>query len=84
MSIFDYFLRKTKPSTATIAKERLQIVVAHERNKRNAPDYLPLLQQEILQVIRKYVDISQDQVAVQIDNSNNCSVLELNITLPDR
>jgi cell division topological specificity factor len=84
MSIFDYFLSKKKTSTASVAKERLQIVVAHERNKRNAPDYLPLLQQEILQVIRKYVDIDQDQIAVQIDNSNNCSVLELNITLPDR
>jgi len=84
MSIFDYFLSKKKTSTASIARERLQIVVAHERNKRNAPDYLPLLQQEILQVIRKYVDIDQDQVAVQIDNSNNCSVLELNITLPER
>lgn len=84
MSIFDYFLSKKKTPTASIAKERLQIVVAHERNKRNAPDYLPLLQQEILQVIRKYVDISQDQVEVQIDNTNNCSVLELNITLPDR
>lgn len=84
MSIFDYLLRKKKTSSASVAKERLQIVVAHERNQRNAPDYLPMLQQEILQVIRKYVDISQDQVAVQIDHNNNCSVLELNITLPDR
>lgn len=83
MSIFDYFLSKKNTSSASVAKERLQIVVAYERNKRNAPDYLPLLQQEILEVIRKYVDIDQDQVAVQIDNSDNCSVLELNITLPD-
>ena len=84
MGIFDYFLSKKKTSSASVAKERLQILVAHERNKRNAPDYLPLLQQEILQVIRKYVDIDQDHVDVQIDNSNNCSVLELNITLPER
>ena len=84
MSILDYLLRKKTTSSASVAKERLQIVVAHERSKRNAPDYLPKLQQELLQVIRKYVDIDQDQVAVQIDNSNNCSVLELNITLPER
>lgn len=85
MSIFNYFLRKKAAApSASMAKERLQIIVAHERNKRNAPDYLPLLQQEILEVIRKYVEIDQDHVAVQIDNSNNCSVLELNITLPDR
>ncbi len=83
MGIFDYFLRKEKTSSASVAKERLQIVVAHERRKRNQPDYLPLLEQEILQVIRKYVDIDQDQVTVQLDNNDDCSVLELNITLPD-
>lgn len=83
MGIFDYFLRREKTSSAATAKERLQIVVAHERCKRNQPDYLPLLEQEILQVIRKYVDIDQDQVTVQLDNSDDCSVLELNITLPD-
>ena len=84
MSIFDYFLRKKKPDSASMAKERLQILVAYERNQRNAPEYLPKLQQEILDVIRKYVDIEQDQVAVQVDNSDDCSVLELNITLPER
>ncbi|HEY7884075.1 MAG TPA: cell division topological specificity factor MinE [Cellvibrionaceae bacterium] len=83
MGIFDYFLRKEKTSSASVAKERLQIVVAHERRKRNQPDYLPLLQQEILEVIRKYVDIDQDQISVQLDSNDDCSVLELNITLPD-
>ncbi|MEX1667112.1 cell division topological specificity factor MinE [Zhongshania arctica] len=83
MSIFDYF-RSAKKDTASIAKERLQIIVAHERNQRNQPDYLPKLQQELLDVIRKYVDVDQDQVEVQLDNNGNFSVLELNITLPDR
>lgn len=84
MSILDYFLRRKKNASASVAKERLQILVAHERNQRNAPDYLPMLQQDILEVIRKYVDIDQDQIAVEIDNSDDCSVLELNITLPER
>ena len=83
MGIFDYFLRKDKTSSASVAKERLQIVVAHERRKRNQPDYLPLMQQEIIEVIRKYVDIDQDQVSVQLDSNDDCSVLELNVTLPD-
>ena len=83
MGIFDYF-RSAKKDTASIAKERLQIIVAHERNQRNQPDYLPKLQKEILEVIRKYVDIDQDQVEVQLDQNDDCSVLELNITLPDR
>jgi cell division topological specificity factor len=83
MNIFDYF-RSEKKETASIAKERLQIIVAHERNQRNQPDYLPKLQQELLDVIRKYVDVDQDQVDVQLDDNGNFSVLELNITLPDR
>lgn len=83
MGIFDLLKKKQKPSTAAVAKERLQIIVAHERKKRTEPDYLPMMQQEIIQVIRKYVTIADDQVSVQLDNNDDCSVLELNVTLPD-
>ena len=85
MSIFDYLRKKRTPSSAATAKERLQIIVAHERNRRNRtqPDFLPQMQQEIIEVIRKYINISSDQVVVSLDDSDNCSVLELNITLPD-
>ena len=82
MSLLDYF-RTKKPSSASLAKERLQIIVAHERKKRTEPDYLPMMQQEIIQVIRKYVTIADDQVSVQLDNNDDCSVLESNVTLPD-
>ncbi|NIB39237.1 cell division topological specificity factor MinE [Pseudomaricurvus alkylphenolicus] len=82
MSIFDYF-RNNKKNSAAIAKERLQIIVAHERSQRNKPDYLPKMQQELLEVIRRYVEVDQDQVEVQLDQNGNCSVLELNITLPE-
>ena len=82
MSIFSYFLKK-EPNTASLAKERLQIIVAHERTQRSQPDYIPKMQNEILEVIRKYVEIDQDQVTVQLDDcGDNCSVLELNVTLP--
>ena len=80
MSFFDYF-RSKKNSTASVAKERLQIIVAHERGQREQPDYLPQLQQELLQVIRKYVQISDDMVQVEVDRNDHCSVLELNVTL---
>tara|TARA_R110000744_G_scaffold36774_6_gene84730 strand:+ start:9875 stop:10126 length:252 start_codon:yes stop_codon:yes gene_type:complete len=83
VSIFNYFLKKEKKNTASVAKERLQIIVAHERSKRQQPDYLPLMQKEIMDVIRKYVNIDEDQVTVQLENSDDCSVLELNITLPE-
>lgn len=81
MSFFDYFSRD-KVNTASLAKERLQIIVAHERKKRNQPDYLPQLQKEIMEVINKYVEIDLENIEVQIENDGNYSVLELNITLP--
>ncbi|QSX31530.1 cell division topological specificity factor MinE [Shewanella cyperi] len=85
MSLLDYFRSNKKSSTAVTAKERLQIIVAHQRGERGAPDYFPLMKQEIIEVIRKYVQISPDQVSVQLEqNDDNISVLELNVTLPDR
>ena len=83
MSFLDYFKGKKK-NTASVAKERLQIIVAHERGQRDQPDYLPQLQQELLEVIRKYVQISDDMVQVEEDRNESCSVLELNVTLPER
>ncbi|MEQ5817396.1 cell division topological specificity factor MinE [Marinobacter sp. NFXS11] len=83
MSFLDYFKGK-KNKSASVAKERLQIIVAHERGQRDQPDYLPQLQQELLEVIRKYVQISDDMVQVEVDRNESCSVLELNVTLPER
>ena len=58
MSIFSYLLPK-RQNTASVAKERLQIIVARERSTRGGPDYLPQLQEELLQVVRKYVPVDQ-------------------------
>ncbi len=83
MSLLDYF-RSSKKNTASVAKERLQIIVAHERKQRTAPDYLPLMERDILEVIKKYIDIDQDQISVQLEQrDNDLSVLELNVTLPE-
>lgn len=76
--------RSQKPDSAARAKERLQIIVAREgRNAALSADYLQRMQQELLDVVRKYVAISQDQVKVNLDREGNYEVLELNITLPD-
>lgn len=83
MSIMDYIFRSRSKNTASIAKERLQIIVSHERSTRHGPDYLPMLREELIRVIAKYVDIDEDQVKVELERSGNCSILELNITLPD-
>lgn len=87
MSLLDYFRKpKADVTSANLAKDRLQIIVAHERNLRdNTPDYLPQLKLDILEVIKKYVAVTSDQVNVQLDQrDNNLSVLELNVTLPDK
>ncbi len=85
MRIFDFF-KPSKPkeaiSSAYQAKERLQIVMAHERAGRDAPDFLPLLQKELLEVIAKYVDVDQNRVEVKLDRNNEFSTLEVNIELP--
>ena len=82
MSIFSRFFL-SKKNTASIAKERLQIIVAHEKTRNNNPDYLPMLQKELIAVIAKYVEVDEDHVKVELEKEGNCSVLELNITLPE-
>ena len=78
-----------KPSmqrnSAVLAKERLQIIVSHARSERSGrQDFLPALQQELVDVIAKYVSIEKDQVQVALrENGEFSSVLELNITLPE-
>ncbi|MFM2074145.1 MAG: cell division topological specificity factor MinE [Pseudomonadota bacterium] len=80
------FLLGEKQKTASVAKERLQIILAHERNGRNAPqpDYLPALQRELLAVISKYIQINPDDIKVQLDRRDNLEVLEVKIELPDQ
>jgi len=81
MSIFDFL--KPKKNTASIAKERLRIIVAQERSHRGAPDYLPLLQRELLEVIRKYVSVDVDAVKVEMAKDGDHDVLDISVALPD-
>jgi cell division topological specificity factor len=81
MGIFELFFGKRQP-TAGIAKERLQIVLAHERASRDTPDFLPALQRELLEVIARYVEIKEDLVKVKIGRqSSDTSVLEINVEM---
>jgi cell division topological specificity factor len=82
MALFDIFGRDKEPKSASVAKERLKVIVAHERRARNAPAFLPALQNDILEVIRKYVDIDQEQLQVDLNDDGNCSILEVNVNLP--
>jgi cell division topological specificity factor len=68
--------------TAKVAKERLQIIISHERAARDKPDYWAALQNDILDVIAKYVAINKSDVSVELERQDGCSVLELNVVLP--
>ena len=88
MSIFKY-LRKKKTSTASVAKERLQIIISHERSERNNPDCLPKMtdlhqmQEEILNVIAKYIPIDREKVSVNLERLGDSAILELNFSMSD-
>jgi cell division topological specificity factor len=79
------FLLGEKKQTASVAKERLQIILAHERSGRGGsrPDYLPALQRELVAVISKYVAIDPDDIKVHLERQDNLEVLEVKIELPD-
>ena len=83
MNLLDYFRSRVRPTSANLAKERLQIIVAHERGGNDEPDYLPAMRKDILEVISRYIAIDHEQVNVHFDDSNDCSILELNIALPE-
>jgi cell division topological specificity factor len=74
----------SKPKTAALAKERLQLIIAREHGSPDAPDYLPELQKELIQVISKYVKVDPDDIKVQLEKQDNYEVLEVNIVLGEQ
>lgn len=84
MSFLSFFLGEKK-QTASVAKERLQIILAHERSGRGTPraDYLPKMQAELMAVICKYVKIGPNDIKVSVERQDNFEVLEVKIELPD-
>ena len=84
MALFNFFKdQKSASGSASQAKERLKVIVAHERQQRNQPEYLAAMQQEILDVIRKYIPAEDEDVNIQVEQEGQVSVLELNVTLPN-
>jgi cell division topological specificity factor len=82
MGILDFLKRKPEP-TAVVAKERLRIIVAQERSNRGAPDYLPLLRNELLEVIKKYVHVDLEAININVERDSGHEILELSVALPD-
>ena len=67
------------------ARDRLQIIIAQERAQEGqAPDYLPTLRKELMEVLSKYVNVSLDNIRISQEKQDGVDVLELNITLPEQ
>ena len=81
MSILDLFKRRT---SAPVARERLQLLLAYERQSRGQPDLVSILREEIMAVIAKHVQIDQDYLQVSMDRGATMSTLEINIQIPNK
>ena len=68
-------------NSAGIAKDRLKIVLAHERASRDAPEFLPALQKDLLEVVGRYVEIRDDTLRVNVGKSSDTSLLEINVEI---
>jgi len=80
MSLFSFFARQR---SAPVARDRLQVLLAHERALSGRPDLVAILQQEILAVIARHIPIDQDKVVVKLDRGRQVSTLEIDIEMPD-
>ncbi|MBV9523341.1 MAG: cell division topological specificity factor MinE [Alphaproteobacteria bacterium] len=74
---------KPSPNSAPVARERLQILLAHERGARGQPDLLMSLREEILAVVSRHMTIDPDKVQVRMDRGKNVSTLEVDIEVPN-
>ena len=70
-----------KSESAAIARERLKIVLAHERVSRDGPDFLPVLQKELIEVVSRYIDIRPEMIRINLGKSGDTSLLEINVEI---
>ncbi len=83
MGIFDFLTQRSK-NTAVVAKDRLRILIEQERGMRGAPDYLPMLQRELLEVIKKYINVDIEAVKVELHKDGDHDLLDISVTLPEK
>lgn len=76
------FLRGAKKSSASVARDRLQLILINERGNGTTPDYLPQLQRELVAVISKYVKIDPNDIKINLDRQDSLEILEVKIEMP--
>ena len=80
MSFFGLFAKR---STAPVARDRLQILLQHERAFVGGNDLAATLQEEILKVIAKHIALDRDKVRVNLDRGESVSTLEIDVEMPE-
>ena len=81
MSLLSFF-RGQKKTSASVARDRLQLILINERGDGAAPDYLPQLQKELVEVISRYVKINPDDIKVNLERQDSLEILEVKIEMP--
>ncbi|MEM9670709.1 MAG: cell division topological specificity factor MinE [Pseudomonadota bacterium] len=82
VGIFSFFRTSPPQRSADQAKERLQVLLALERSSSNQPSFLPQLQEDILKVVAKYVQVDNDKILIEVERGPDISMLDINIELP--
>lgn len=80
MNILNLFARK---ASAPVARERLQLLLAHERATAGQSDLIAVLREEILTVIAKHVPLDRDRIQVRMERGDNVSTLEVEVEVPN-
>ena len=80
MSIFNFWSNRKESGTASAAKERLQLIIAHESNGKT-PDFLPKLRDELIAVISRYTSVTEESVNLKLERRGNTDFLEMNLVL---
>lgn len=83
MALLSFLFNNKQPKSAVAAKERLQIIIARERNGRDGPDFFPALHRELIAVISKYTKVNPEDIKISLDRQGNLEVLDVNVVLPD-
>lgn len=81
MSLLSFF-RGQKKTSASVARDRLQLILINERGDGITPDYLPRLQKELVEVISRYVKINPEDIKVNLDRQDSLEILEVKIEMP--
>jgi cell division topological specificity factor len=83
MSILDMILRR-QPKSASLAKERLQVIIAREGSRSGNPELLQQIKQAVMEAVSKFVKVAPEDIAIELDSDRDMEVLSVSVTLPER